>query len=98
MVTHIPAASLTLQGVLQRSFRADPDLAHMFDPSLGAKTIALLATPDGISGWQLAPETSPPAVRWSQAAMRLAVLDEVTEHPPAMTPLASRGPVFAARR
>jgi|SRR5215475_705243 len=48
MFTHIRAASLTLQGVLQRSFRADPDLAQMFDPSLGGKAIVSLATPDGM--------------------------------------------------
>ncbi len=48
MFTHIAAASLTLQGVLQRSFRANPDLAQMFDPSLGGKAIVSLATPDGM--------------------------------------------------
>jgi hypothetical protein len=48
MFTHIRAASLTLQGVLQRSFRADPSLAQMFDPSLGGNAIVSLATPDGM--------------------------------------------------
>jgi hypothetical protein len=48
MFTHIRAASLTLQGALQRSFRGDPDLAQMLYPSLGGKAIVSLATPDGI--------------------------------------------------
>jgi hypothetical protein len=48
MFTHIRAASLTLQGVLQRSFRADPSLAQMFDPSQGGNAIVSLATPDGM--------------------------------------------------
>ena len=47
MFTHILAASLTLRSVLERSFRADPDLAHLFDPMLG-KAIVSLATPDGM--------------------------------------------------
>jgi hypothetical protein len=47
MFTHIRAASLTLQAVLERSFKADPDLAQLFDPSLG-KAIVSLATPDGM--------------------------------------------------
>jgi hypothetical protein len=48
MFTHIRAASLTLQNVLQRSFSADPTLAQMFDPSLGGTAIVSLATPDGM--------------------------------------------------
>jgi hypothetical protein len=48
MFTHIRAASLTLQTVLQRSFRADPTLAQMFDPSLGGTATVSLATPDGM--------------------------------------------------
>jgi hypothetical protein len=48
MFTHIRAASLTLQNVLQRSLRADPSLAQMFDPSLGGNAIVSLATPDGM--------------------------------------------------
>ena len=48
MFTHIRAASLTLQNVLERSFRADPGLALMFDPSLGGTAIVSLATPDGM--------------------------------------------------
>jgi hypothetical protein len=48
MFTHIRAASLTLQAVLTRSFRADHDLATMFDPSLGGKANVSLATPDGM--------------------------------------------------
>jgi hypothetical protein len=59
MFTHILAASLTLQGVLQRSFRADPGLAHMFDPAQSGNANVSLATPDdmeaagdiGISMW-----------------------------------------------
>lgn len=47
MFTHIRAASLTLRHVLERSFRADPDLAQLFDPMLG-KAIVSLATPDGM--------------------------------------------------
>jgi hypothetical protein len=37
-----------LQNVLQRSFRADPSLAQMFDPSLGGNAVVSLATPDGM--------------------------------------------------
>src|SRR5262245_13346914 len=48
MFTHIRAASLTLQGVLQRSFSADPDLAQMFDQSIGGTAIVSLATPEGM--------------------------------------------------
>jgi len=48
MFTHIRAASLTLQNVLERSFRADPSLAQMFDPALGGSAIVSLATPDGM--------------------------------------------------
>ena len=48
MFTHLQAASLTLQSVLQRSFRADPSLAQMFDPSLGGNAVVSLATPDGM--------------------------------------------------
>jgi hypothetical protein len=48
MFTHIRAASLTLQNVLQRSFRADLSLAQMFDPSLGGTAIVSLATPEGM--------------------------------------------------
>ena len=48
MFTHIRAASLTLQAVLERSFRADPDLAHLFDPSQGTAVVSL-ATPDGMA-------------------------------------------------
>ncbi len=48
MFTHIRAASLTLQAVLTRSFRADHDLATMFDPILGGKANVSLATPDGM--------------------------------------------------
>jgi hypothetical protein len=48
MFTHIRAASLTLQNVLQQSLRADPSLAQMFDPSLGGTAIVSLATPDGM--------------------------------------------------
>jgi hypothetical protein len=44
MFTHIRAASLTLQGVLQRSFVADPDLKALF----GGSAIVSLATPDGM--------------------------------------------------
>lgn len=44
MFTHIRAASLTLQGVLQRSFQADPDLNALF----GSTAIVSLATPDGM--------------------------------------------------
>jgi hypothetical protein len=44
MFTHIRAASLTLQGVLQRNFEADPDLAALFG---GSATVSL-ATPDGM--------------------------------------------------
>jgi hypothetical protein len=47
MFTHIRAASLTLRHVLERSFRADPDLAQLFDPMQG-KAIVSLATPDGM--------------------------------------------------
>lgn len=47
MFTHIRAASLTLRHVLERSFRADPDLAQLFDPMLG-KAVVSLATPDGM--------------------------------------------------
>jgi|SRR5208282_4837747 len=46
MFTHIRAASLTFQGVSQRTFGTDP--AQMSDPSLGAKAILSLATPDGM--------------------------------------------------
>jgi Pvc16 N-terminal domain len=48
MFTHIRAASLTLQNVLQKSFIADPTLAQMFDPSMSGKSIVSLATPDGM--------------------------------------------------
>jgi Pvc16 N-terminal domain len=48
MFTHIRAASLTLQNVLEQSFRADPSLAQMFDPSQGGTAIVSLATPDGM--------------------------------------------------
>ncbi|MGF6871002.1 DUF4255 domain-containing protein [Paraburkholderia sp. MM5477-R1] len=48
MFTHIRAASLTLQSVLQRRFRADPGLAQMFDPMMGGTAIISLATPDGM--------------------------------------------------
>jgi hypothetical protein len=44
MFTHIRAASLTLQGVLQRSFVADADLKALF----GGSAIVSLATPDGM--------------------------------------------------
>jgi Pvc16 N-terminal domain len=47
MFTHIRAASLTLRHVLERSFKADQDLKHLFDPSLG-KAIVSLATPEGM--------------------------------------------------
>lgn len=48
MFTHIRAASQTLQAVLTRSFRADHDLANMFDPGLGGQAVVSLATPDGM--------------------------------------------------
>ena len=48
MFTHIRAASLTLQGVLQRSFRADPSVAQLSDRSLGGNAIVSLSTPDGM--------------------------------------------------
>src|SRR5215472_1080487 len=48
MFTHLQGASLTLQNVLQRSFRADPSLAQMFDPSQGGNAVVSLATPDGM--------------------------------------------------
>jgi hypothetical protein len=48
MFTHLLAASLTLQGVLQRSFRADPSLAHIFDPAQSGNANVSLATPDGM--------------------------------------------------
>jgi hypothetical protein len=48
MFTHLRAASLTLQAVLTRSFRADHDLATMFDPGQGGKANVSLATPDGM--------------------------------------------------
>jgi hypothetical protein len=44
MFTHIRAASITLQGVLQRSFMADPDLNTLF----GGSAVVSLATPDGM--------------------------------------------------
>jgi hypothetical protein len=44
MFTHIRAASVTLQGVLQRSFVADPDLSALF----GGSAVVSLATPDGM--------------------------------------------------
>ena len=47
MFTHIRAASLTLKSVLERSFRADPDLAQLFDPMQGGAVVSL-ATPDGM--------------------------------------------------
>jgi hypothetical protein len=47
MFTHIRAASLTLRAVLERSFRADPDLAQLFDPAHGNAVVSL-ATPDGM--------------------------------------------------
>jgi hypothetical protein len=47
MFTHIRAASLTLRHVLERSLRADPDLAQLFHPMQG-KAIVSLATPDGM--------------------------------------------------
>lgn len=47
MFTHLRAASLTLQAVLTRSFKADPDMAQLFDPSQG-KAVVSLATPDGM--------------------------------------------------
>lgn len=47
MFTHLRAASLTLRSVLERSFRADPDLALLFDPMLGTAIVSL-ATPDGM--------------------------------------------------
>jgi hypothetical protein len=47
MFTSIRAASLTLRGVLEQSFRGDPDLAQLFDPALGAAVVSL-ATPDGM--------------------------------------------------
>jgi hypothetical protein len=47
MFTHIRAASLTLRSVLERSFRADQDLAQLFNPMQG-KAIVSLATPDGM--------------------------------------------------
>jgi hypothetical protein len=46
MFTHIRAASLTLQSVLQRSFAADPDLNVLF----GGTAVVSLATPDGMEG------------------------------------------------
>jgi hypothetical protein len=56
MFTHIRAAGLTLQGVLQRTFSTNP--AQMVDRSPGAKAIPSLATPDmetasdiGLSKW-----------------------------------------------
>jgi Pvc16 N-terminal domain len=48
MFSHIRAASLSLQNVLQRSLRADPTLAQMFDPALGGTAIVSLATPEGM--------------------------------------------------
>ncbi|HEY1749961.1 MAG TPA: DUF4255 domain-containing protein [Caulobacteraceae bacterium] len=48
MFTHIRAASLTLSGVLTRSFIADPDLANLFDSGLGGSAVVSLATPDGM--------------------------------------------------
>jgi hypothetical protein len=47
MFTNIRAASLTLKSVLERSFRADPDLAQLFDPMQGGAVVSL-ATPDGM--------------------------------------------------
>lgn len=47
MFTHIRAASLTLKAVLERSFRADQDLAQLFDPMQGGAVVSL-ATPDGM--------------------------------------------------
>ena len=46
MFTHIRAASLTLQSVLQRSFAADPDL----NVPVGGTAVVSLATPDGMEG------------------------------------------------
>jgi hypothetical protein len=46
MFTHILAASLTLQSVLQNSFIADPGLAALFGPG-GTSTVSL-ATPEGM--------------------------------------------------
>ena len=42
-----------------------------------------------ISGWRLAPDATPPAGWWPQALMSVAILDEITGLPPAMTPAAS---------
>jgi hypothetical protein len=43
---------------------------------------------DALSGWRLAPDP-PPAGWWPQALMTVAMLDEITGRPPAMTPAAS---------
>lgn len=48
MFTHIRAAGVTVQGVLQSRFPANPDRAPTFDQSLGGKAIISLAMPDGM--------------------------------------------------
>jgi hypothetical protein len=48
MFTNTRTPSVTVQGVLRRSFPVDSDLAQMFDRSLGGKAIMPLATTDGM--------------------------------------------------
>jgi hypothetical protein len=57
-----------------------------------------LPVKDVISGWQLAPETAPPAAWWPQEVLHLTVLDEITGQPPAVMPTVSTTtPGFLAR-
>jgi hypothetical protein len=59
MFTALRAASLTLKTVLERSMRADPDLALVFDPVMVGSAVVSLSTPDempkageaGLSVW-----------------------------------------------
>ena len=80
MFTNIRAASLTLRAVLERSFRADPDLAQLFDPAQGGAVVSL-ATPDGME--------SAGEVGLSVWAYRL-VRDDLTLNQPQVRPAPNR--------
>jgi hypothetical protein len=51
--------------------------------------MTLLPVQDAVSGWRLAPDAPTPAAWWPQELLSIAMLDEVTGLPPALTPLGS---------